>query len=117
MRWSQMNTAQRAFLQNGAKFAKDTIVNGKVVRRGEPLNTIASVMVAAKAADRDHDRRNAKLAKAEMREAILALGSAEEIAKLATKLPPGNAYGHNALSRRHATAMPMQFYHGTGYGS
>lgn len=115
MRWSQMNSAQRAFLSNGAKFARDTIVNGKVIKRGEPMNNLAMVMVAAKALDADHDRK-AKLASRQAMLNALAVFTPGEISALATKLPAGKAYGSGALNRRRTTAMPMNFYAGSGYG-
>ncbi len=61
MRWSQMNAAQREFLLSTARFNRDVFdPKTQRVRKGEPRNDAARVMVAAKALDRDwHEQRQA----------------------------------------------------------
>jgi len=111
MRWSQMNSAQRAYLLAGAKFGKDVVKNNKFVRQGEPKNAKAMIIASAKALDRDYERQNGR---AEMLKAR-AQFTDEEISKLATLCEPGNAWrGNNDTNRKRGGAMPMNFYRAVG---
>jgi hypothetical protein len=111
MRWSQMNSAQQAFLLAGAKFKKDVIKNNKFVRQGDPMNAYAMIIVSAKALDRDHEREHGR---ASMLAARAKLDEETQRA-ITTYYDPGKAWkGSNETNRKRAGAMPQNFYRAAG---
>lgn len=109
MQWSQMNNAQRAFLTQHAQW-RPVFDNTGALRRHEPFNAYAKVIVAAKRLDRDADearKRNATTGNAAIVAAYLAGGGEVRRPKV-TRCQA--AYGAGELTRKRAGALPMQFY-------
>lgn len=102
MRWSKMNSAQRAFLKLHAQW-RAVVRDGKVIRH-EPLNAYAVAIQTAKAADHDFLERQSR----QLDEQLPAMLAAFD--GVVVRCKPGKAYGTHELHRRHATAMPMQYF-------
>jgi hypothetical protein len=107
----KLSNQQRAFLQLNERFGRDVVTNGKVIRRGDPKSNGAIVARTIKEVRRDKERLRDRNAIASMREA-LSLFSNEELSAFATK----GEYKAVSVSRVKSSAMPMNFWRGTGYG-
>ena len=115
MRWSGLSNVQRAYVMAGARYNKDTVVSGRVVRRGDAKSSKAEAVKTLHLIDQDLERERNKLG-AGLMNAALAAFTPDEISRLATKCDPGRAYGSKELNRKRAGAMPLNFYRGTQYG-
>ena len=109
--WSQLSSAQRAFLGCGARFNRDTIRNGKVHKRGEAKNPKALVMLASFAIAKDQSYQRDRLAR-EANLTLLESLTPEQRANVTRKVKPGRAYGASDLSRKRGRALPMRYFDG-----
>lgn len=109
MRWSAMTNAQRAFLTQHAQW-RPVYDNTGALKRHEPFNAHARVIVAAKRIDRDEAearKREHTATNASIVAAYLASGGKVRRPK-GDKV--GTAYGAGELTRKRAGALAMQFY-------
>ena len=108
---------QRAYLAIGATYNRDVVQCGKVVRRGDSKSTKAVVAQGLIAAKRDRERATDKTNQDAM---LLALGKplsgigpCNDVTAKVTK----GGYGGRCYAKRKTSAMPMNFWRGTGYGA
>jgi hypothetical protein len=115
MKWSQLSSAQRAFVQANAQYERDVFKGGKLIRRGAPKGSRfdtfaleqtkgcaqAIVGETARLVERDADRLRDQRNKAEARALIASYNG------VITKLPDGKARNAGYLNRKSARALPM----------
>lgn len=115
MRWSSLNATQRASVLAGARFNRDTVIGGRVVRLGGAKNGKAEALHTLRLLDRDADRAR-KLEGRRLAAEALAAFTPEEQTALATRVPSGRARGAQSLNRARAGAMPMNYFRGSSVG-
>lgn len=109
MMYSKLNNAQKAWLNTGSRFKRDTIKNGKVVKRGDAKSQQAVLVDTFKAVQRDRDLLKKRDGLMAMKAALAEFTSAE-LSQLATKLPPGEAKGARDLQRKRAGAVSASLW-------
>lgn len=109
MMYAKLNGAQRAFIQSNAQYAKDQVIHGRVIKRGDAKNAKAVALQTSKALERDADRARDR-ANRDGQMLALAAFTADELSKLATKLPSGKARGCNELQRKRAGAVSASLW-------